>query len=191
MMRKILKLSTLAFCLTLGAEASELSVVNGFEHDSVINIVEKQRTLIQEMNQELIYAVRGINPKENRTNFKKTATLFEKVLKGLIHGDRDLAILGSDDKRTLTKLNRVMKEWENFKSNIRKSNLKSIAESNILLLKDMNSIIKVYADIGQDKDVMRRAELFEKRLSLLNQFPKRGNSISQFKQIVKIDVSKI
>ena len=190
-MKKILKLSTLLLSLTLGIEASALSTFSKVEPSSVINMVEKERTLIQEMNQELLYTLKGINPKENLISLKNREIVFEKVLKGLINGDRDLALLECDNKETLAKLNAVMKEWVSFKDDIAKFDIESIAKNNISLLKKVNDVIKDYADISKDKDVMKRAEFFEQELSSLSFSSMMKNSISQLEEVSKMDMFKL
>jgi len=73
---------------------------------TVINLAGKQRMLTQKMSKEALFIAKGINVEKNKENLKKTSELFDKTLKGLIDGDKDLNLLKTENKEILDKLNR-------------------------------------------------------------------------------------
>jgi hypothetical protein len=169
-MTKILTLSTLVICLTFGIEASDslnkkvkvtqtVLISDEFEADSVVGLVEKQRILLQKINKDLLHVEDGINPRDSEINLIKEVALFEKVLKGLIYGDEDLALLGTSDKKILAQLKIVEAQWRPFKSNIERYNFQSLKNRNIPLLKSMNDAVLLYAKDNNSMDIKIRAEI--------------------------------
>ncbi len=77
--------------------------------------------LTQKMSKEALFIAKGINVEKNKENLKKTSELFDKTLKGLIDGDKDLNLLKTENKEILAQLNKVKELWSSFKANIDQS----------------------------------------------------------------------
>jgi len=152
-------MSTLFFALTLGIGALELKVeqikpniVLANEHTgSVSTLIKKQSILIDKIYKEKLSIARGIDSKTNRVALKKNIVLFEKVLNGLMEGDADLALLGTENKKLLKQLKVIKKLWMPFKANILHSKFRNLYRKKFRLLKNINKSIKI-DEISRKKD---------------------------------------
>ena len=121
----------------------------------VINLAGKQRMLTQKMSKEILLVALGHQSAENKTNLKKTATLFDKTLKGLRDGDKDLGLPATANKGILNQLDVVKTLWGDMKplaekvydidsTSVSDETVKSMAKMNLPLLKNMNKAVKMY-----------------------------------------------
>jgi hypothetical protein len=125
----------------------------------VINLAGKQRMLTQKMSKEALFMAKGIDADKNKEALAKTAELFDKTLKGLIAGDKDLNLPKTENKEITEQLNKVTELWTAFKANIDKvvagksdkATLEAIAKENLPLLKNMNQAVGMYAKASGSK----------------------------------------
>ncbi len=125
----------------------------------VINLAGKQRMLTQKMSKEALLVARGINVEKNKENLKATIALFDKTLKGLRNGDKDLGLPKTTDKEILKQLDNVSKLWKSFKVDVEniamgkidKSTLEAIDKKNIPLLDSMNIAVNMYENKSKTK----------------------------------------
>jgi hypothetical protein len=115
-----------------------------------INLAGKQRMLTQKMTKELLLVANGINPERNRANLKKTVSLFNRTLRGLLDGDAGLGLPGTTDAAIRAQLNIVNRLWNKYKpllskSNVSQDDLVKAAKLNMPLLKEMNKTVQMYA----------------------------------------------
>jgi hypothetical protein len=115
-----------------------------------INLAGKQRMLTQKMTKELLLVANGINPERNRANLKKTVSLFNRTLRGLLDGDAGLGLPGTTDAAIRAQLNIVNRLWNKYKpllskSNVSQDDLVKAAKLNMPLLKEMNKTVHMYA----------------------------------------------
>lgn len=118
----------------------------------VINLSGKQRMLTQKMSKEMLLIAKGVDEVQNKENLGKTSALFDKTLKGLIHGDENLKLVGTEDAKIVGQLERVAMLWGIFKKNVdsilsgdtSRGILEKIAKENLPLLKNMNRAVKMY-----------------------------------------------
>jgi GTP cyclohydrolase I len=164
-MKKLLSVVAIGVCISVsGIYADEAkqpvkTEVTKQQSGTVINLAGKQRMLTQKMSKEALFIAKGINVEKNKENLKKTSELFDKTLKGLIDGDKDLNLLKTENKEILAQLNKVKELWNSFKANIDKvidgkadkATLDAIAKDNIPLLKEMNSAVGMYAKASGSK----------------------------------------
>lgn len=126
------------------------------EHEMgiVINLSGKQRMLTQKMSKEMLLIAKGVDAAGNEANLKKTAALFDKTLKGLIHGDADLRLVKCENPKIVKQLEKVATLWVGFKKNVNvvlggdtsKAVLEKVAKENLPLLKNMNRAVKMFED---------------------------------------------
>ncbi len=163
-MRRILSVVALGTCLTMGsvyADAPKDNKVEVTKQQSgiVINLAGKQRMLTQKMSKEALFMAKGIDADKNKKALAKTAELFDKTLKGLIDGDKDLNLPKTNNKEILAQLAKVTTLWKSFKANIDKvvagksdkATLEAIAKENLPLLKNMNQAVGMYAKASGSK----------------------------------------
>jgi len=164
-MKRLLSVVALSACLTMGVQADapkadvkkaetakEASSTKG-QSATVINLAGKQRMLTQKMSKEALFIAKGIDVKANTESLKKTASLFDKTLKGLADGDEGLKLPKTTDKDILAQLKKVSELWASMKTSIDKvadgksdkATLEAIAKENIPLLKNMNQAVQMYA----------------------------------------------
>jgi hypothetical protein len=136
----------LLFTLFLEADPSKQEV------GTIINLSGKQRMLTQKMSKEALLIGKGIDVKKNREVLKATIALFDKTLKGLIQGDKDLKLPKTEDKKIIKELQSITSLWKEFKvfidrvasGNFQRTALKAIEMGNIPLLKSMNHVVNMY-----------------------------------------------
>jgi len=118
---------------------------------SVINHAGRQRMLSQKMTKELLLVAHGIMPEVNAAYLKKTVFKFERVLKGLLDGDEELVLQGTQDEAIRAQLEKVKGIWADYKPILDKmstadEDLKKAAEINLPLLKEMNTVVKMFEE---------------------------------------------
>ena len=168
-MKRMLSVVTLGVCLTMSSvSANEAKVetkadakveVSKKQSGTVINLAGKQRMLTQKMSKEALFMAKGIDADKNKEALAKTAELFDKTLKGLITGDKDLNLPKTDNKEIVEQLNKVTELWTAFKTSIDKvvagksdkATLEAIAKENIPLLKNMNKAVGMFAKASGSK----------------------------------------
>jgi len=165
----------LGIFLSLSAYATDMG--------KVINLAGKQRMLTQKMTKEALLVAKGIDAAANTENLKKTSALFDKTLKGLLNGDKDLGLDKTEDKAIVEQLNKITALWTPFNESIQKvasgkadkATLKAIAEQNVPLLKAMNAAVQMYAKASGsslDKGVATTINLAGKQRMLTQKMTK-------------------
>ncbi len=164
-MRKISLATILGVSLMMSSvyanEAKQPNKVEVTKQQSgtVINLAGKQRMLTQKMSKEALFIAKGIDAEKNKKDLAKTAELFDKTLKGLVAGDKDLNLPKTENKEILAQLEKVKELWKSFKESIEKvisgksdkGTLETIAKENIPLLKEMNKAVGMYAKASGSK----------------------------------------
>lgn len=119
----------------------------------LINLSGKQRMLTQKMSKEVMLVALKIETEKNVANLEKTATLYDKTLKGFRYGDSDLGIKKTDSRRVLRQIGIVEKAWESFYPAIRqiverkgvtREEVDFIASNNLPLLGKSNKLVRQY-----------------------------------------------
>ena len=131
-----------------------------------INLAGKERMLSQKISKEAMLISLGIDIQENKKNLIQSAKLFDKILKGLQNGDKDLGLVATDDKKIQDELKKLNKQWNEFYKNIKavyknekdKDALEYIEENNLNLLKSMDKIVSMYSHInGKSGQILKMA----------------------------------
>jgi hypothetical protein len=118
---------------------------------TTINLAGKQRMLTQKMTKELLLIANGIDADGNKTNLTETAGLFERTLTGLVDGDKELGLPGTEDSGIIGQLEIVKKLWSEYKpvldaADVSDAALQSAATLNLPLLKEMNKAVKMFEE---------------------------------------------
>lgn len=123
------------------------------EYGVVLNLSGKQRMLSQKMSKEVMLVALDMNAATNLTNLEKTSSLFDKTLKGLRNGSKDLRLPPTTSKRIIRQLNKIDEIWAGFYPIIKdiiknkavtKDQVATIASNNLPLLKAMNKGVGLY-----------------------------------------------
>ena len=123
------------------------------EYGVVLNLSGKQRMLSQKMSKEVMLIALGADAAANLNNLKATAALFDKTLKGLRDGDKDLRLPPTTSKRIRKQLDKIEEIWTKFNASVQgiiasgsvsQTQLAAIAAENLPLLKEMNKCVKLY-----------------------------------------------
>ncbi len=165
-MKQILSIVAITALFSIGVVADEVKAETKTEvvqtkqqSGVVINLAGKQRMLTQKMSKEALFIAKGIDVEKNKDNLKKTAELFDKTLKGLVAGDKDLNLPKTENKEILAQLEEVNKLWTSFKKSIDKviegksdkATLEAIAKENLPLLKNMNKAVGMFTKASGSK----------------------------------------
>ncbi len=122
-----------------------------------INLSGKQRMLTQKMSKESLLIYLNIDKNIVKQKLKKSYTLFNKTLNGLLNGDKELKLVVSKDKILEAKLKEVNRLWTPFGKHIKdifeSKSLSSktfnyIDKHNLILLKSMNEAVVLYTKLG-------------------------------------------
>ena len=123
-----------------GADTAELAVV--------INLSGKQRMLTQKMTKEFLMIAHAIKVKENQQALVNSISLFDKTLKGLLDGSKELGLPSTTDTKIRDQLVLVKKHWLAFSPLLQKPasdiSLRQVAKANLPLLSEMNKAVKMY-----------------------------------------------
>jgi len=126
-----------------------------------IDLAGKQRMLTQKMSKEAMLVKIGIDVDNSVKKLKESSSLFDKTLKGLINGDKELRLVATDNKDIQAKLKEVQKLWVPFYKNIKDiysfnnitdDTFRYIEENNLKLLKAMNEAVGMYAKLGDTQE---------------------------------------
>jgi len=126
----------------------------------VINLAGKQRMLSQKMSKEMLLVALNYEAKDNKANLRGTASLFDRTLKGLRDGDKDLGLPPTKSAAIVKQLDKVAKIWSQFKpvaetagdvnvAEVAADDLKKMVKLNLPLLKEMNAAVKMYEQAEQ------------------------------------------
>ena len=147
-MRTVVKISLLVVALCWQTFALQAA-----EYNRAINLAGKQRMLTQKMSKEALLIALEIDKENNLANLKKTRDLFDKTLKGLADGDKDLGLAKTKKPKIRKQLKKIGKLWKGFdaavsniisQGSVSKSDVETIAKLNLPLLKQMNKGVKFY-----------------------------------------------
>ena len=124
-----------------------------------INLSGKQRMLTQKMTKESFLINLDVNKKQNVEKLKKSSTLFDKTLKGLMGGDNSLRLIDFKDTAITTQLKKVEKLWTPFYMEIKsvienratKKTYEFLELNNIPLLREMNRAVGLYSEKKSSK----------------------------------------
>jgi len=169
-MKKLLSVVAIGACLSMSliAEEPKIEVKKEIKSEisqtkqqsaTVINLAGKQRMLTQKMTKEALFMAKGIDADKNKESLIKTVELFDKTLKGLVAGDKDLNLPKTENKEVLVQLTKVTELWSSFKTSIDKviegkadkATLEAIAKENLPLLKNMNQAVGMFAQASDSK----------------------------------------
>lgn len=129
---------------------------------TTLNLAGKQRMLSQKMAKEAQLVLRDVKPEENRANLKESMSLFDKTMKGLLEGDSELGLPGTQEDTPIYKqLMANDKIWHAYKPVLEKivSNNNStdeqreasIAEArriNLILLMNLHRTVNMYEQVA-------------------------------------------
>ena len=112
----------------------------------IVNVAGRQRMLTQKMTKEKLLILKG--EKKYDSKLKETVALFDDALTTLIKGDSKKMISKPSNEKIITQLKVVSKLWSELKPLYEKKKnsvkeLATIVTKNPLLLKEMNSMVKL------------------------------------------------
>ncbi|NOZ91092.1 MAG: hypothetical protein GXO60_07410 [Epsilonproteobacteria bacterium] len=130
-----------------------------------INLSGKQRMLTQKMTKEAFLVRSNINKENNIKNLKNSSQLFDKTLKGLIAGDKSLNLVAIKNDEIQEQLQKVDTLWQPFYKEVQNilsgkaddSSYKFLEENNIVLLKEMNKAVGMYAQENKGSSKLKLA----------------------------------
>jgi len=129
-----------------------------------INLAGKQRMLTQRMGKDLLAIKNNLDKEAHIKDFKKSKELFSKTLNGLLHGDKELKLVGTKLPNIVKQLSVVDKEWKSMQP-ILNSALKGKDEEKAIisldnLLLEMNSAVSYYTQsVNRQKQRLQLASI--------------------------------
>lgn len=119
----------------------------------VINLAGKQRMLTQKMTKEALLVQLGVAKDDNLLNLRETTSLFDRTLAGLLDGDSDLELPGTQDAGIRSQLTKVSGLWSKLLpqldaviagGSLASDQLVSLLKENVTLLKEANQAVKLF-----------------------------------------------
>ena len=137
-----------------------------------INLAGKQRMLTQKIGKDLLLLQANIEPQKALKSLTKSVKLFDKTLKGLYAGDKELKLVGTRLPKIRKQLDTVKASWEKTKPLI----VNSIKDK-----KNQNLTKEAIASLDNTKvDMNKAVGLYTKSLNRQKQVLKLNNLISGF-----------
>lgn len=125
-----------------------------------VNLSGKQRMLSQKMAKECLFIYLDIDRRTNKSLLRETCGLFDKTLKGLKSGDGDLGLPPCKDVNIINEIDNAIGIWWELKpiiersydvmvDRISKEEIESVAKQNVLLLEQIDKIVKMYEGLAK------------------------------------------
>ncbi len=112
-----------------------------------VNLAGRQRMLTQKMTKEACFIALGIEPEKYRAELAKTAATFDRVLDGLIDGDRELGLGRTFEQAPRRQLLKVKELWKKFRPLLKgpydRDVLNRISKGSLVLLTEMDRAVKL------------------------------------------------
>ncbi len=124
-----------------------------------IDLAGKQRMLTQRMAKESLLILMDYQAESNRKKLSSDVQLFDKTLKGLIGGDKDLKLEAVKDAKIQAQLQKVSKLFAPFKRSTQsiidgsatdEDYNQVVLKKNLILLKEMNKAVYMYTALSND-----------------------------------------
>lgn len=128
-----------------------------------INLAGKQRMLIQRMSKEALMVALGVNKVKAQNKLKQDMELFERTLQGLVHGDKGLGLVSSNNEKIEKAIKELQNRWKPFREQLQKilagtydkTTVEYIKNNNLELLNRMNKIVEMYVALNKGKKIKR------------------------------------
>ncbi len=112
-----------------------------------VNLAGRQRMLTQKMTKEACFIALGIEPDRYRAELARTAATFDRVLRGLLDGDRELGLERTFEEAPRRQLLKVAALWKRFRPLLKgpydKKVLARMSRDSLILLAEMNKAVKL------------------------------------------------
>ncbi len=140
------------------AFGSAPAVAETKDYDHIVNLAGMQRMLTQKMSKEAFLVALGIDREDNLQKLAESRNLFDRMLKGLRHGDALLGLPETTEPEVLDRLSKVEELWPLLHSAIRTSlasgkvsayEVETIAELNLPLLNAMDETVSAYERVAE------------------------------------------
>ena len=145
-----------------------------------IDLSGKQRMLTQKMTKESFLINLSFEKEKNIDNLKSSSELFDKTLKGLMHGDETLGLIDFKDEKISNQLKKVEKLWTPFYKSLKdviegkatQKTYENLELNNIPLLKEMNRAVTLYSEkkssnfkLGHDVNLAGKQRMLTQKMA--------------------------
>jgi hypothetical protein len=142
-----------------------------------INLAGKQRMLTQRMAKDLLAISNNLDKEGHIKDFKESKQLFDKTLKGLLHGDKELKLQGTNLPNIVKQLNKVQKEWKNMQPTL--NNALKGKETNSAIEKLDNLLVEMNKAVTYYTQSVNRQKQRLKLASILGNFMNRNKTLKK------------
>ncbi len=112
-----------------------------------VNLAGRQRMLTQKMTKEACLIASGIRPDAYRAELARTIATFDRTLKGLLDGDRELGLSETLEQAPRRQLQKVLAIWRDFRPLLNepytRKRLERLNRENLILLKAMDKAVRL------------------------------------------------
>ncbi len=112
-----------------------------------VNLAGRQRMLTQKMSKEACFIALGIEPDRYRAELTRTAATFDRVLRGLLDGDRELGLQRTFEQAPRQQLMKVAALWKRFRPLLKgpydRDVLTRMSRESLILLAEMNKAVQL------------------------------------------------
>jgi len=112
-----------------------------------VNLAGRQRMLTQKMTKEACLIALGVDPERHQAELARTAATFDRVLEGLLNGDRKLGLNRTFEQAPRQQLLKVKKLWKRFRPLLRgpydRDVLNRMSKESLVLLTEMDKAVKL------------------------------------------------
>lgn len=168
-----LALGALLWPLPGEAPAAE-PVKSGLDLRRQVNLAGRQRMLSQQIVLMLCMAHQGVKPAETEASARVAISDFDRVLKGLRHGDSDLGLPMETNAQVLTRLAAVETLWPRFRGTAQAvkdaaglAELRAMAPDILIRMNDAVQALSGSGEIGQSGELSRVIDVAGRQRMLL------------------------
>ncbi len=112
-----------------------------------VNLAGRQRMLTQKMTKEACFIALGVEPERYRADMARTAAVFDRVLEGLLNGDRELGLNRTFEQAPRRQLLKVKQLWKRFRPLLKgpydRDVLNRMSRESLVLLAEMDKAVKL------------------------------------------------
>ena len=142
-----------------------------------INLAGKQRMLTQRMAKDLLAINNNLDKEGHIKDFKESKQLFDRTLKGLLHGDKELNLQGTNLPNIVKQLHKVQKEWNNMQPTL--NNALKGKETNSAIEKLDNLLVEMNKAVTYYTQSVNRQKQRLKLASILGNFMNKNKTIKK------------
>jgi len=161
----------------VGMYSSQSETTKKLKLANDINLAGKERMLTQRMAKDLLAISNNLDKEAHIKDFKKSQKLFDRTLNGLLHGDKELKLRGTNLPRIVNQLKVVQNKWNSMQPTL--TNALKGKETNSAIEKLDNLLVEMNKAVTYYTQSVNRQKQRLKLASILGNFMNRNKTLKK------------